>query len=93
MSRASNDLFDQLHGLLAGAMLEELKAAHGKSKDRVVNGETVEGVPINPQLLDKIMKFLKDNGINAPAKSERVDRLAVELDALDLDEEALRLSH
>lgn len=74
-------------------MLDELEAAVERSKDRVVNGEVVPGEPINPQLFDKIMKFLKDNGVNAPAASERIDTLAQKLSELDLDDEAQRLRH
>lgn len=91
--RGSDQLFDALHGLLAGVLKDELEAARERSKDRMVNGELVPGEPINPQLLDKIMKFLKDNGVNAPASSARVDGLAAELTALDLDEEAFNLKH
>lgn len=91
--RGSDHLFDSLHGLLAGVLKDELEAARERSKDRMVNGELVPGEPINPQLLDKIMKFLKDNGVNAPASSARVDGLAAELAAIDLDEEAFNLKH
>ena len=89
--RGTEALFDSLHGLLAGALKDELLAAQARSKDRVVNGETVHGEPINPQLLDKIMKFLKDNGVNAPKASKRIDSLATELQSLDLDEEAMNI--
>lgn len=47
--------------------------------------------PLNPQLIDKALKALKDNGVDAPAKSPRVDALAAKLGQLDLDQEAVDL--
>ena len=46
-------------------------------------------LPINPQLLDKVMKFLAQNGVDAPATAERVDHLASTLQGLDLDLDAV----
>ena len=43
---------------------------------------------IPPQFLDKVLKFLASNGVNAPRSSPRVDALAAELMDLDLDAEA-----
>lgn len=79
--------------MLAGALADELAAAMERSRDRVVDGKTVPGEPINPQLLDKVMKFLGMNGVAAPEKSPRVDRLASTLADLDLDAEAQRGAH
>lgn len=72
--------FDALHGLLTDALQHELEAALALSQ------REEDPVPINPQLIDKIMKFLKDNGVAAPQGSPKVDRLAIELRDLDLDE-------
>jgi hypothetical protein len=87
MSRANTDLMDAIHGMVASALKDELvramKAAVGP-----------EPVPINPQLIDKAMKFLKDNGIDAPKANPKVDALAATLGALpdlDMDAEAVRL--
>ena len=89
--RATEDALDALHGLLSGALSDELAAAIARSKDtRDDDGRLVPGQPINPQLLDKVMKFLASNGVNAPASSPRVDRLATQLEDLDLDAEASR---
>jgi hypothetical protein len=49
--------------------------------------------PINPQLLDKAMKFLKDNAITAPANNKPMSDLASQLGDLDLDDEAMRVAH
>lgn len=88
MSRASVDALDALHALLAGTLKDELEAAIARSKPRIVDGTEKPGDPISPQLLDKVMKFLKDNGVDAPAKSARVSDLASTLGSLDLDEVA-----
>lgn len=45
---------------------------------------------IPPQFLDKVLKFLAQNGINAPKQAPRVDALAATLADLDLDAEATR---
>lgn len=89
MSRASSDVLDGLHGLLAGALKEEL----GRAIELATREE--DPVPINPQLLDKVMKFLKDNEITAPASSKPLQDLSETLSGLDVDleEEAVRLAH
>lgn len=79
--RATEDALDALHGLLAGALYDELGAAIARSR------AVEDPEPINPQLLDKVMKFLKDNGVASPKGSPKVDRLAAQLEDLDLDAE------
>jgi hypothetical protein len=78
---------DMLHGLVATGLADELKrameAAAKEGEDRI---------PLNPQLVDKAMKFLKDNGIDAPRANKKVDALAGVLADLDLEGEALRLN-
>jgi len=83
--RASESALDALHGLLSAVLQEELVAARAASKK--------DGTPINPQLLDKVMKFLAQNGVDAPASAPRVDALAKELNDLDLDGLALGAHH
>jgi hypothetical protein len=80
MSRATEDTLDALHGLLAGVLKDELEAAVGRAAEKKE--------PISPQLFDKIMKFLKDNGVDTPRSSKRVADLEDFLDDLDLDEVA-----
>lgn len=75
--RALESALDALHGLVAAALTDELK--------RAVEAAEAEGTPISPQLLDKVLKFLASNGVNAPAAAPKVDRLAQELADLDLD--------
>ncbi|WJY17681.1 hypothetical protein QQS45_08470 [Alteriqipengyuania flavescens] len=98
MSRANDDLMDAIHGLVAGGLKDELeRAMHRAAQPRQVKNEQGDLVdnpdyaPLNPQLIDKARAFLKDNGVDAPAKAERVDTLAGTLADLDLDEEAMDL--
>jgi len=66
----------------AGRALEAaLDAMHGLVADE-------EPYQIPPQFLDKVLKFLAQNGINAPKASPKVDALAQTLHDLDLDAEA-----
>lgn len=83
MGRAGSDLMDMIHGLVADGLSQELRRAMSATD------EDGNPVPINPQLLDKAMKFLKDNGIDAPKSSPKVDSLAAQLADLDLDDVAV----
>lgn len=85
--RASAEALDSLHALLAGALKDELTAALELAKDP----DPEKRRPVNPQLIDKVLKFLKDNGIDTPAKSARVTNLAEQLAAVDLEQEAALL--
>lgn len=99
MSRATEDLLDQLHQLVFAGLNEELaRAIEAARQPRFIDGDEVgEQKPnpayqaLNPQLIDKALKALKDNGVDAPAKSPRVDALASRLRELDLDDEAVSL--
>lgn len=105
MSRASDAVLDAIHALVAGSLKDELiRAAEAAALPPTIeverDGKTVTEDnpgyrPLNPQLIDKALKFLKDNGVDAPAKSERVDNLAATLADLDIDEAAhdLRTAH
>lgn len=103
MSRATEDLLDQLHRLVFDGLNEELaRALEAARQPRFIEGDEAgstkpnpDYVPLNPQLIDKALKALKDNGVDAPARSPRVDALAARLGELDLDDEAvaLRTSH
>ena len=85
MSRAGSDLMDMLHGLVATGLSEELTRAIALASDH----DPEKRQPINPQLIDKALKFLKDNGIDAPRANAKVDTLAGVLMDIDLDGEAL----
>lgn len=89
MSRASTDILDAIHGMLAGALKDELTRAMTATDGKG------ERLPINPQLLDKVMKFLKDNDVTAPANNKPLNDLSDQLAALDvdLDDEVSALRH
>jgi hypothetical protein len=82
IGRATEAQLDLLHGLLAGALKDELERALASARD------PENPTPINPQLLDKVMKFLAQNGVDAPKGSPKVDALADTLAALDVDLDA-----
>lgn len=87
MSRATSDVLDLLHGLVAGALKDELVRAVAAA------ARAEDPVPLNPQLIDKALKFLKDNSITAPLGNKPVNDLAATLADLDLDDEAASLRH
>src|SRR3546814_593112 len=89
MSRAGSDLLDLIHSLVASTLKDELLRAAERA---ALPKDNEDYAPINPQLLDKAMKFLKDNGVDAPKGNQKVDDLAATLGDLDLDDEAMRLS-
>jgi hypothetical protein len=97
MSRATSDLMDMLHGLAAETLVDELaraKLAAAQPRTIMVDGAEVPNpayAPLNPQVIDKALKMLKDNGIDAPKGSPKIDSLAAQLQDLDLDDTAARL--
>lgn len=71
-SRATEEALGALHGLLAETLTAQLVAARES------------GEPIPPALLGQVIKFLKDNGVDAPAAtSAKLDRLANALPDID----------
>lgn len=100
MSRASADLMDMLHGLAATALTEEIRRnmEAAKQPPRIKNddGEWVDNPAyekLNPNLIDKALKMLKDNAITAPLSNQPLNDLASELADLDLDDPAVSLRH
>lgn len=85
MSRASDTILDAIHALVAGSLKDELVRAAERAA-LPINDENY--APLSPQLIDKCLKFLKDNGVDAPKTSQRVDSLASQLADLDIDETA-----
>ena len=72
MSRATEDTLGALHGLIADTYAEQIKAL------------VAAGEPVPPALLTSAAKFLKDNGVDAPAStSKKLDRLAQTLPSMD----------
>lgn len=72
MSRASNDILDQLHGIQAEALLSEIRRCQS------------EGEPVPPALFAQVNKFLKDNGVDrALTVGDPTDLLSEELPEFD----------
>ena len=89
MSRASEAAFDALHGLLAEALTAPLKEYLEARAAHLADPSKPAPPAPSPQLLSQAIKFLKDNGIDTPAKhGGRLGNLAETLGQLDLDEEA-----
>lgn len=66
--RATDELLNELHGLQARSMLDEIKRFKHM------------GEPIPPALFAQINKYLKDNGVDRPAHPGcDLDRLDEEL--------------
>lgn len=86
MSRALESALDALHAMAADVLADELQRAIARAE---ANPDD-PGFAVNPQLIDKVLKFLTQNGVNAPVSAPRVDRLAQELADLDLDDHALK---
>jgi hypothetical protein len=93
VSRASHDLADEIHLLVAEALVEQIKAwKEHRLVDADKEGNLVRVFP--PALLAQAIKFLKDNGIDAPAqKGNRIDTLKdamPDFDALESNVVAIR---
>lgn len=73
-SRALESALDELHAQVAKVLTEGLTGEGEKSP--------------SPQFIAQAIKFLKDNGVDAPAKSERISNLIDTLGAVNLDEVA-----
>lgn len=93
LSRATDRVLDELHGLLAASQAEELQRNLERSRlPRTIPGEDGKPVPnpdyepLSPKLLAVIRAFLKDNGIDAPASAPRFDGLIRELQTINVDD-------
>lgn len=70
--RATDDLLDELHGLQARSLRDEIKR------------HKASGEPIPPALFAQVNKFLKDNGVDrAVQPGDPTDLLADELPEFD----------
>lgn len=75
MSKATEQQLGALHGLLATSFASEIR------------GYVDRGEPIPASVLAAAARFLKDNGIDAPARNNKeLDALATELEDLDFDD-------
>ena len=88
-SRATDELVDRIHGMTAELLIEQLNLyrlhvdADGKPDPQ----------PVPPQLIAQVLKFLKDNGIDQPARARAVqDALKGRLPSFD-DVEAAHGTH
>lgn len=67
--RATEDALDELHGLVAQAFIDQIRAG---------------GEAITPALLAQAAKFLKDNGVDRPRRpGNATDKLAKELEKFE----------
>ena len=55
-----------------------------------VLAKSLEAESVSPQMLAQAIKFLKDNGVDAPAASPRISNLERALAELDPSEDELR---
>jgi len=69
MSRATDTVMDQLHGLVADSLIQQIEV-YTKAVD--ADGKPAP-LPIPPALLAQAAKFLKDNGIDSPHRAKKVD--------------------
>ena len=74
--------------MAASTMKDELERAVKRAR---ANPDDPD-MAVPPQLLDKVLKFLAQNGINAPASSPKVDALASKLAELEIGDDDLRLN-
>lgn len=65
-SRATSVDLDGLHSLLTESLRAELEAARNR------RDEDGRPIPIPPALLAQAIKFLKDNGVDSPARARQV---------------------
>lgn len=85
MSRASEKALDDLHAAVASLLKNELQRAANRAETKPDDPSHA----ISPQLLSQAIKWLKDNGVSAPAGAMRTEDLAAQLADLDLDDEIL----
>lgn len=87
MARLSADMADLLHSLTGSAIINDLKAAMAATETDEDGNEV--SIPVPPALIDKALKFLKDNEVTAPASNAAKSNLAETLSDLDLDTDQL----
>lgn len=92
-TKATEDTFNSLHSLVADSLIAEIKSYTG----HVDKEGKLAPIPLPPALLAQAIKFLKDNGIDSPARAQQVsDALAGKMPEFDPEDStvvALRRSH
>jgi hypothetical protein len=85
--RTTDSTFDDLHSIVADALIEQIRAwkesrlvEYSRVVDADTDGEKQYVKVFPPALLAQAIKFLKDNGIDQPAREgNRVDTLKDEM--------------
>ena len=78
---------DLLHQLTGSAIITDLQNAMSATEKDGYGNETP--IPVPPALIDKALKFLKDNEVTAPASNATKSDLAETLGDLNLDTDQL----
>lgn len=68
-NRATDDMVDMLHGLQCAALIAEIKR-YTEHRDPETGELSPQSIP--PALFAQVSKFLKDNGIDSPARAQGV---------------------
>lgn len=98
MSRATSSAVDALHGLVAASMTEELERAIARAQAPAMIDDpenprqkirNPNHAPLSAQFMSVVIKFLKDNGIDAPTSSPRLSNLVDQLRTLEVGDEAV----
>jgi hypothetical protein len=77
--RGTDTALDSLHGLVAMTLTEQINAY----RDGLVRDGEGNKLPIPAALLAQALKFLSDNGIDAPAALPKLDALKRALPTFD----------
>lgn len=69
MSRATNDLMDSLHAMAAETIIEQIMKYR---RGEILDPKSGEVLPVPPALIAQALKFLKDNGVDSPARAQKM---------------------
>lgn len=90
MSRADEAQVDELHGLIAETLIEQITAYKRGDMLGIDKDGNTFNLPMPPALLAQAIKFLKDNGIDSPQRAQKVrDALAGRMPEFDPEEHHL----
>lgn len=90
MSRATDDLVDELHALTFQTIMDEIKG-YREAVDEEGNRRPL---PVPPALIAQALKALKDNGIDSPVRAAALrDHLAGTLPTFEDVEDAHGVAH
>ncbi len=83
--KALESALDELHGIVAAVLTSQLSTAHKEATTGVIEDDKLVKKPVPTATILAAMKFLKDNGIDSPARSVRMTGLEAQLAAIDMD--------